>query len=512
MSAARTEVALSLVAHTNVGKTTLARTLLRRDVGSVFDQAHVTEVSDAFLLVEDEHGRLVLWDTPGIGDTARLVRRLRKQDGPVGWFLGQVWDRLTDRSLYCSQQALRNVREQADLVLYLVNGAEDPEDAGYPELELELLAWFGKPVLVVLNQTGDGGDAQELAERWRRFVADREGVRGVLVLDAFRVCWVEEDAWLRAVAEALDGEARATVERLRPTWNARQLQVFEDSVAAVVDLVGLAVSDCEPLPGVGLAGEQRRRAMTALASRLEQRAREVMARLVAAHGLSGEAAGTITERVEHFVVGGATPFGVKTGALWGGLVSGAATGLAADVAAGGLSFGGGAVVGAILGVMGGAGLAKGFELGAADDAPGVRWGGAFRGELLRTSLLRYLAVAQYGRGRGDFVGGEESAGVAWVAAVDAALTRRARQVEAALGTSAKERSAAELLWRGALRSTGQAVKGLFGAGRAAAPATDDAAEARLEPQREAELTALVDGLLRDVFVARFPGSAGLLER
>ena len=40
-------VTLSLISHTNVGKTTLARTLLRRDVGEVLDQAHVTEVSEA---------------------------------------------------------------------------------------------------------------------------------------------------------------------------------------------------------------------------------------------------------------------------------------------------------------------------------------------------------------------------------------------------------------------------------------------------------------------------------
>jgi ribosome biogenesis GTPase A len=37
-----TTVSLSLVSHTNVGKTTLARTLLGRDVGEVRDAPHVT--------------------------------------------------------------------------------------------------------------------------------------------------------------------------------------------------------------------------------------------------------------------------------------------------------------------------------------------------------------------------------------------------------------------------------------------------------------------------------------
>ena len=41
-------ITLSLISHTNAGKTTLARTLLRRDIGEVLDQAHVTEVTWAW--------------------------------------------------------------------------------------------------------------------------------------------------------------------------------------------------------------------------------------------------------------------------------------------------------------------------------------------------------------------------------------------------------------------------------------------------------------------------------
>lgn len=36
------KINLSLVSHTNVGKTTLARTLLGRDIGEVGDRSHVT--------------------------------------------------------------------------------------------------------------------------------------------------------------------------------------------------------------------------------------------------------------------------------------------------------------------------------------------------------------------------------------------------------------------------------------------------------------------------------------
>ena len=101
-------VTLSLISHTNVGKTTLARTLLRRDVGEVLDQAHVTQLSESHELIRTDRERLQLWDTPGFGDSARLMRRLRRERDPIGWFLHQIWDRVMDQPLWCSQEAARN--------------------------------------------------------------------------------------------------------------------------------------------------------------------------------------------------------------------------------------------------------------------------------------------------------------------------------------------------------------------------------------------------------------------
>eukprot|EP01136_Pigoraptor_vietnamica_P016338 Opistho-1_new@4791 len=148
-------VALSLVSHTNVGKTTLARSLLRRDIGEVRDEAHVTQSAEQHTLVESPAGdRLLLWDTPGFGDSVRLAKRLAQAGNPIGWFLSEVWDRFRDRAFWSSQRAVRNVLEQADAVLYLVNASESPQDAGYLDAELRVLDLIGKPVLVLLNQLG----------------------------------------------------------------------------------------------------------------------------------------------------------------------------------------------------------------------------------------------------------------------------------------------------------------------------------------------------------------------
>ena len=53
-------------------------------------------------------------------------------------------------------------------MLYLVNAAESPQAAGYVAPEMELLAWVGKPVLVLLNQLGAPRAAHEEAAEVER--------------------------------------------------------------------------------------------------------------------------------------------------------------------------------------------------------------------------------------------------------------------------------------------------------------------------------------------------------
>jgi hypothetical protein len=184
------DIALSLVSHTNAGKTTLARTLLRADVGEVRDAPHVTEFAEVQTMMATPEGeRLLLWDTPGFGDSVRLAKRLRQSSQPIGWFLSQVWDRWRDRPFWASQQAMRNLRDEADVMLYLVNAAESPEAAGYIAPEMELLAWVGKPVIALLNQLGPPGapalEAAELA-RWRSHLAAHSAVKAVAAARRFR--------------------------------------------------------------------------------------------------------------------------------------------------------------------------------------------------------------------------------------------------------------------------------------------------------------------------------------
>jgi hypothetical protein len=416
-------IALSLISHTNAGKTTLARTLLGRDVGEVRDEQHVTREATPYPLVDTPEGDvLVLWDTPGFGDSARLARRLGQQGNPVGWFLSQVWDRYRDRAFFLSQLAVRNVRDQADVVLYLVNASESPGDAGYLAPELAVLEWIGKPVIVLLNQTGrprprDEERADEA--RWTDALGARPIVREVTTLDAFARCWVQELALFDVVGDALPEAKRAPFRRLVEAWQKRRLAQFEEAMTVLAAPIAFAACDREAVPDAGVGGALREigrsmglgrddaddtkgRASQALARRLDDALRESTDRLVALHGLDGHAKGEVLARLAAGVALDA-PMNEGKAAMMGGVVSGAVTGLAADLAAGGLTFGAGMLTGAVLGAIGGAGIARGMNLARGRSGTAVRWDDAFLTGLVTSAILRYLAVAHYGRGRGDFV-------------------------------------------------------------------------------------------------------------
>lgn len=446
-------ITFSLISHTNVGKTTLARTLLRRDVGEVRDQAHTTDLAESYLLIAAEGCELRLWDTPGFGDSVRLLARLRRQGQPIVWFIQQLWDRFADRPLWCSQQAALNVRAEADLVLYLVNAAEEPEEAGYVAPELELLAWIERPILLILNQTGgveiSPERMRERLEAWRRHVKPWPVVRDVLALDAFSRCWVQESLLFERAVDLLPAPARDSMQRLRKAWDRRNLEVFARSAAVTARYLAAAALDREMLPDrqdglrKKVAGRgDKRQAMEALGQRLQSATEELMTTLIAIHGLEGRAVVEIERQIDAFLVEGEDLLAPETGALWGGVVSGALGGLAADVLSGGLTFGGGLVAGAILGAFGGAGLARGFQLAKGERQPTVAWAPAFLEQLVAQALLRYLAVAHFGRGQGEFQDLEASRH--WQTAVAAVLRRSADDFAAAWKLASKQPEVTEL--------------------------------------------------------------------
>jgi hypothetical protein len=431
------QIQFALISHTNNGKTTLARTLVGMDVGEVRDAAHVTVFAESHTLLATPQGdSLQLWDTPGFGDSVRLLRRLALSGNPIGWFLREVYDRYRDRTFWLSQNALRTARDSADVVLYLVNSSEHPRDAGYLPAEMKILDWLGKPVVVLLNQVGPPRPAQEeLAEQasWRQHLAQYTIVRDVLALDAFARCWVHERVFYEAVGKLLGPESQPGYARLFAVWEANNTERFRQAMAITAQQLAAAARDSEQVEeeqksllrsamnAVGLrkgAEQRQEQAMARMLERLNTQIGAATRRLLALHKLDTNEAARINARVrQNFAI--RAPLDKAQAGLIGAVVSGAATGLSADLMAGGLTLGGGALIGGVLGALTFAGAAWGFNASTDRNQPSVQFADDFLKSLLVASILRYLAVAHFGRGRGNFV--ESEAPAFWQAEVERAV-------------------------------------------------------------------------------------------
>jgi GTPase SAR1 family protein len=444
-------IALSLVAHTNVGKTTLARTLLGRDIGEVRDAEHVTHTAERHVLVQAEHGgtleRLELWDTPGFGDSELLAKRLAQAGNPIGWFMSEVWDRFQNRAFWYSQRAVRHILDEADVVLYLINASESPQEIAYLDAELKVLDLIGKPVIVLLNQVGEPTTPQ-LAEaglqRWKARISLKalktKCVKDVLLLDAFTRCWVQEGRLLDAVAGLLPSK-QAQFVRLNNAWQQRNQQRWHASMDALAQRLCRAAADKEVINEAGWSSKLKEagaalgkamgvgngdntpkaQAMKALSKRLDADIRSNMDTLIALHHLDGHAGNAVLTRLaEHYAnFNLKAPQSEGKAALWGGVVTGALMGLKADILSGGLTLGGGMLAGGVLGALGGAGLARGYNLVKGIETPTLAWTHEVLDDLTRSALLGYLAVAHFGRGRGEWTQTEPPA--FWVERIEAAL-------------------------------------------------------------------------------------------
>ncbi len=415
---------LSLVSHTNIGKTTLARTLLGRDIGEVADRAHVTETTDDYVLARTPEGcELILWDTPGFGNSVALAKRLEGRANPVGWFLSEVWDRVANKSLWLNQKALKHVKETSSVVLYLVNATELPDSAPYVSAEMQILEWIEKPVIVLLNQMGEPKppEAEQAdVDRWTNAMTSYPIVKSVLPMDAFARCWVQEYALFDAIAKALPEELQATFDALQEVWSRKRRAAYNASIQALAHYFEKLANDREIAETASVMDQIKYlgkrlglyknetnsdpigAAQTALASRAADEFCALIDKLIEINSLKGKGAKKeLLRRMQSdWEITSSVPLTHATVA--GAIGTGAASGLVSDLATGGLSLGLGTLVGAIIGALGGAGLAVAYNHKKALNGTTVMWSSDALNRFFVDSVLLYISVAHFGRGRGNW--------------------------------------------------------------------------------------------------------------
>lgn len=444
------QIGIFLVAHTNVGKTTLLRTLLGKDVGEIEDAPDVTQATLAYdLIVDQALGALRLWDTPGFGDSFRLAKRLQQEHRWIAWGVREIWDRAFNRKLWQCQRLVLNLRARASVILYPVNLQERPFEAVYVAPELQVLAWVGKPVLVILNQGGGPHGQASEAERaieWRTHLSNFPAVRGVANLDAYTRCWVQELSLFNKIGQLLPETVRDGYLKLAAALGKTYADRFDESVAAIADYLLHLASDKVELESGWFDGMKDiwgtlsksilwgkpnslsplESAMQGLAQRYAEASKAVTDKLIVINRLDGEATAEIMKIANAKLVTD-KPVDGGTVTVLGGVISGVLTGLGADLLAGGLTLGTGALVGGVLGATGAATLAKGYNVVANKDKKVVGWSPDSLTEAFEKSLMLYLAVAHFGRGQGQWR--PKEAPKAWSISARLTINRNKEQLQ-----------------------------------------------------------------------------------
>ncbi|MBV4489398.1 GTPase/DUF3482 domain-containing protein [Pseudomonas oryzicola] len=340
---------LAVVGHTNVGKTSLLRTLTR-DVGfgEVSHRPSTTRHVEGARLSVDGEPLLELYDTPGLEDAIALLDYLERLDRPGERLDGPA--RL-ERFLQGSEARQRFEQEAkvlrqllaSNAGLYVID-AREPVLAKYRD-ELEVLASCGKPLLPVLNFVASDSHREP---QWREALA-RLGLHALVRFDSVAPPEDGERRLYESLALLLEN-ARPALQRLIDDQQAQRLARRHSGKRLIAELL-LDCAACRRSVEAEPAAEAR--AIAALRQEVRQREQRCVEALLKQYAFRREDAHASDLPLldgrwgdDLFNPETLKLLGVRLGS---GVAAGAAAGAGVDLLVGGLTLGAAALAGAIAG-------------------------------------------------------------------------------------------------------------------------------------------------------------------
>ena len=344
-----TPLKVAIVGHTNTGKTSLMRTLLR-DVafGEVSDRPATTRHVEAAAVLIDQQPVLELFDTPGLEDSIGLRDHLdsiasdRRAEG-----IDQVREFLeSPQAAHRFSQEAKALRQvlASDLALYIIDVRD--RMLGKHRDELEILRRCVRPIVPVLNFIASP-DAQ--TQQWREQLR-LAGLHAVAEFDTV----VFDEAGERRLFETIRTLADAhhsQINQLIAERDRQRHRLIHASAILIAELLVDAAAFSLVVPEQSKAGQSH--AVEQLKERIRTREQRCVRDLLELHRFSIEDCQSDQIPIESgrwgidlFSPAALKQTGVAAGA---GAAAGAATGVALDVMFGGLTLGAWTVLGAAVG-------------------------------------------------------------------------------------------------------------------------------------------------------------------
>ncbi|BBN65552.1 GTPase/DUF3482 domain-containing protein [Pseudomonas sp. KUIN-1] len=342
-------IKLAVVGHTNVGKTSLLRTLTG-DVsfGEVSHRPSTTRHVEGARLSVDGQAVVELYDTPGLEDAIALLDYLERLDRP-----GERLDGPARLARFLEGSEARQRFEQeakvmrqlldSDAGLYVID-AREPVLAKYRD-ELAVLASCGKPLLPVLNFVSA---QQHRVPEWREALS-RLGLHALVRFDSVAP---PEDGGRRlyeSLALLLES-ARPRLERLIDDQE-KQRSAKRHSAARLIAELLIDCAACRR--SVETTADQEQQAVEALRKAVRQREQQCVEALLKLYAFRKDDVSSSDLPLmdgrwgdDLFNPETLKLMGVRVG---GGVAAGAAAGAGVDLMVGGVTLGAAALVGAIAG-------------------------------------------------------------------------------------------------------------------------------------------------------------------
>lgn len=260
------KIRIAIAGHTNTGKTTLIRTLMKSSVGEVGDLPNVTKKGNAYF----HYGlQADFVDTPGFQYASVVLLSWDfKQENP-DFKVPKNWEDKINYDLDAIE-----VISNADVVLYLGNLSVVPDDS-YKD-EIAVVKKLQPKAVAVLNQykkqlkASDEEVVNNRIDQWKK-VLNEQNINDVIIFDAHWDSPKKITKIYDCIYNVLDEEQKLLFTEGLKQFKNRELSIQREAFY----LLSLCIEDCQ-----NNAKKELRRTDYSTKENIEQQARVEIARII----------------------------------------------------------------------------------------------------------------------------------------------------------------------------------------------------------------------------------------
>jgi GTPase SAR1 family protein len=226
------KINIAIAGHTNVGKTTLIRTLMKASVGEVRDAPNVSPREQAYYFDGIQANFI---DTPGFQNATAMGMYLDMRDENPNYKIPEKWK---DDIIY-DEKAMKAL-EKSNVVLYVASLSSVADDS--LKGEIYIIKRKCSKIVGIVNQyekelrASSATEVENRVQQWKTFFAG-ESVNSVIVFDAHWDNPAKISQIYDEIVSILDSEQRLQFVEGLKRFKERQLEIRREACNMLADLI-----------------------------------------------------------------------------------------------------------------------------------------------------------------------------------------------------------------------------------------------------------------------------------